>query len=503
MNLQAIRGFVLHYKVWFGAVLLVVLGGLFFAGRRDSASLETLRVTPADFQQQVSVSGKVVAAQDVDLGFTQGGRVALVNVEVGDRVAAGAVIAALENGDFRAAVLQRQSILDSQNAKLASLKVGTRPEQIAVTESQVESSKAGLIEAIRDAYRAADNAVHNTSDQFFDNPRTNPKLSFSLTDTQLGLRVESERVEMEMILSAWQRSVAVLGVGDPSESVDETTHYLAQVASFLSDANDALNHAIPTLSISSATVDGWITSVSTVRTAVNGALSAVTSASTALTTQRKTLTLQQAGATAEDIAAQEAQVQGAQADLESARAQLQKTLITAPFSGVVTTVNAKVGSIASPDMPQISMISGGTFQVETYIPEISIVNVKVGNTASVRLDAYGDTPFEAVVVSIDPAETIRDGVSTYKTTLQFSKADPRIKSGMTADTAITTATLKDAIVIPQGAIGSDASGKFVTVVTGRGREHRAIEVGISPSLGQVQVLSGLSAGDVILLKPES
>lgn len=497
--MEHIRTFIAAHRIWLlGGLLVIGLGWLFF-GRGSGGNVETLTVKRGEFLQQVSISGKVVAAKDVDLGFTQGGRVASVGVSVGNRVSAGTVVASLENGELRAAVLQKQAALDSQEAKLASLKAGTRAEQIAVTQSQVASSEASLLDSIRDAYRSADNAVHNTADQFFNNPRTNPKLTFSITDTQLGLKVESERVSMELLLSSWQHSVALLGIDDPKKAALEAQNNLGQVSAFLSDANDALNHGIPTLSTPNATFDTWISAVGTARSALNSASSAITSDATALETQRKTLLLQQAGATAEDIAAQEAQVQGARADLESARAQLQKTLIVAPFAGVVTTVNAKVGSIASPDAPQISMISDGAFQVETFIPEINVVNVQVGNEAVVMLDAYGAAPFAAKVVSIDPAETIHDGVSTYKTTLQFVANDSRIRSGMTASTMITTARVPDAIAIPKAAVYEKDDASYVKVKTDRGVVERVVKVGPVSALGSVVIESGLSEGELLVL----
>ena len=56
---------------------------------------------------------------------------------------------------------------------------------------------------------------------------------------------------------------------------------------------------------------------------------------------------------------------------------------------------------------------------------------EIGDNANITLDAYdSDVVFGARVTSIEPAETIVDGVATYKTTLQFNKKDRRVRSGM-------------------------------------------------------------------------
>src|SRR3989338_7824143 len=85
-----------------GAVVLVVLVVLWLVFSGNGASTQTLTVTRGDFLQQVSVAGKVKAANDVNLGFSQGGRVTRVYAKVGDQAYAGAVLAEVENGDLHA-----------------------------------------------------------------------------------------------------------------------------------------------------------------------------------------------------------------------------------------------------------------------------------------------------------------------------------------------------------------------------------------------------------------
>jgi multidrug resistance efflux pump len=110
--------------------------------------------------------------------------------------------------------------------------------------------------------------------------------------------------------------------------------------------------------VDQSTLDSYATSVATGRSSVNAALSALTSAQTAqknaaaaLDNAQKTLALKKAGPVQADIDAQAAVVAAAQADVQNAQAQLSKTRITAPFTGVVTNVDAEVGKIVSPTAP--------------------------------------------------------------------------------------------------------------------------------------------------------
>ncbi len=502
------------YALWYVALIaFIALGGWFFFFRSDVAT-ETILVQRGDFVQQVSVSGTVVAARAVDLGVSSGGRVARVYAAVGDTVDQGAVIAEVENDDLRATMLQRQAALETQQAKLASLKSGTRPEEIAIAETAVASdhvvldqANQGVVNAIQDAYAKADAAIHDKMDQFVSNPRgTTPQFNFQVADTQLQNDTLAQRVAIERALTAWQRESAALSpAGDLDGSAARAKAYLSDVSALLGNTSAALNRAIPNSSISQSMIGGYITDIAAARASINAsgvaltaALTTRASAEAALARDEKTLALDKAGATADEIAAQEAQVKAAIADLESARAQLGKTIIRAPFAGTVTKMDAKVGAIVSAGTPQIAMISNGAFQIESYVPEVSIAHVRVDNPAEATLDAYGaDTVFAVRVVSVDPAETVRNGVATYKTILEFASDDARIRPGMTANVVITTQKKTDVVSVPRGVVSERDGTKYVLVLHDAHVVETKVETGALSSIGTIEILSGLAEGDIV------
>src|SRR3989344_3048056 len=188
-----------------GAVVLVAaIGAISFLGNGDNGE-ETLVVQAGTFVQQVAVSGTVVAADDVDLGFTQSGRISRIYVKVGDTVATGKILAEIDNGDARAAVLQREATVEAEEARLRALEEGTRPEELAVAEAEVESAVAALaqknqaaIDAIESPYATADDAVRNQLDQFITNPRgANPQVDFLSTNSQVISVIEINRPLVE------------------------------------------------------------------------------------------------------------------------------------------------------------------------------------------------------------------------------------------------------------------------------------------------------------------
>lgn len=470
-----------------GVVALYIVYSVFFSGSKVEA--ETMVVAAQDFTAAVSVAGTVVSAQDVDLGFAAGGRIGAVYVKAGDRVAAGTVLASLENGDVRAA-LQRA------RAQYASVAEGTRAEELSIAQSDVDSAREALVVTLKDAYRAADDAVRNATGELFEEPRTRASFKFAASNSRYNKPASDARKELERILPLWQSAQASLTVSsDLTAATALAEQNLAKVADFLRNTNLALADAEPEEGYATqAELTTYISDVAAARSAVSDAQAAVSSDKFALTTAQKNLALKKAGATASDIAIEAAEIRAAEAEVA-------KTLITAPFSGLVGQVDAKVGAIASANTPLISMLASDSFLIESYIPEIAIADVAVGDTAQVYLDAYGqNVPFDARVSLIDPAETERDGISTYKTTLQFISPDERIRSGLTANMTISTEHKANALVIPQGALIRRGEDTFVKLLIDEELVERQVTTGLS-SVGHIEIVSGLSAGDILVLNP--
>jgi HlyD family secretion protein len=502
----------------FGLLVLVVVGlfAYFTWGRKAPSPYETITVTAAPMQQIVSVTGKVEAQQSVDLGFSIAGTIATVGAQVGQTVNAGDVLTELDASDLTAQLSQGEAQVDAAQAQLASLQAGTRPEQIAVTQAQVASDQSALIQAnaaavnsLQSAYAQSDDAVHNKVDQFFNNPRTaTPTLLFTTSNSQLQSTIQSERAAAEPVLASWQSEVASLSsTQDLANAEVHAQADLAQFAQLLSDANAVLNAAVYTTSVTQSTVNGYITSVATARaninaaqTALTTAITAQTAATSALSKDQKTLALQQAGATADDIAAQEAQVMAAQANVQMLQAKLENTMLRAPFSGVVTRQDAKSGAAATPGTTLVSLASKNAYEIETYVAEADIAKVALGNSANVTLDAYGDSvPFTAKVISIDPAETVLEGVSTYKVDLLFTSMPQPVKSGMTANTDIITATRSSALSVPARAVYQNNGMQYVKVLHADGTtEERKVTTGIQGSDGSVEITSGLAPGENVV-----
>ena len=160
----------------------------------------------------------------------------------------------------------------------------------------------------------------------------------------------------------------------------------------------------------------------------------------------------------------------------------------------------KTGEMTTAFAPAISVMAESMLGIEANIPESDIPKVKINDFAEIALDAYGsDVRFEARVVRVDPAETIIDGVSTYKTSFEFIENDERIKSGMTANITVKSGKKEDVLVIPQRYVvkKNGISNVFISE-DGKTIKELRVETGLVGSDGNVEIIFGAMEGEKIV-----
>lgn len=145
-----------------------------------------------------------------------------------------------------------------------------------------------------------------------------------------------------------------------------------------------------------------------------------------------------------EIAGAAARVDQAKAMLAMAKAQLGYERVTAPVAGTVTSVVGDVGQVTAPGKTLATVADLSRLTVSIYVPETSIGEVRMGQSAIVRVDS-SQKEFEAKVTFIsDHAEFTPSNVETkeqrvklvYEVRLSVTNADDILKPGMPADVEI-------------------------------------------------------------------
>ncbi len=501
-------------------VVLILVWVIFF--RNGGGVTSYIDVKRGTVTQEVAITGKTKAVSSVDMSFERGGKVAYAPVSVGSRVVAGQALVSLDQSELVAQLTQAQASLAAQEAKLAEVKRGSRPEDLAVSKSKVDSAQVSLDSATRDlmdginsAYSQADDAIHNHADKFFVNPETyspdlrisffnnNNEVIFAVDNTDLKVSLNNTRVGMSDLLKTWK--IEINKGGDLTALAKSSRGHAEKVRSFLDDLSLAINSIVANDFAYQTTINGYKSDIAGARVNMSSAVSGLNanlekmaSAQTGLITINNEYGSQRAGSTKEAIAAQEAQVMQAQGQVDLINAQIGKGSLVAPIAGVVTKREFELGENIMAGANILSIITDSDLEIEANVPEVDIGKVSVGNPVAITLDAFPGEEFTGKVTYIDPAETLVDGVVNFKIKVVFDKADPRLKSGLTANLNIKTLIKNNVLLVPQYALVENDQGTFVRTGSGNNTKDILVKVGVRGLDGSIEIISGVKEGDKVI-----
>lgn len=204
----------------------------------------------------------------------------------------------------------------------------------------------------------------------------------------------------------------------------------------------------------------------------------------------------------------EAKVRSSQARVEQLRTQLGQTIVRAPVSGIVAERLARVGDVTgTPPQTQVATTVGGTqklfsiisdaaLQLQAEVPDVQLAQVKVGSSAKVTSGGKNGVQLQGKVSSIEPLVNNKRA-AIVKIDLP---ATTQLKPGMFARAEITTnSTL--GLAVPRKAVLYQPDGNAIVFTFSDGEKVRTqkVEVGESMDDGNVEIKSGLQAGERIVV----
>ncbi len=430
-----------------GAITVIIIGGGlygYFSTRQPN--FELVKVSRGDVAEDVNLTGTTKALAEVDLAFETGGRIVKADAKVGDQVKAGFLLAQLDQRELGAQVnqassrlasaasmeQQQEAALQQQQIKLDELKRGTRPEEISIAQSKVDSASvavqdaalnvsnvtakaetdlasvySGVQNALNDAYIKADDAIRKQiNDLFVDPEGSSPSLNFQVTDNTLILDITQRRAQSSRELNSWKAELQLApspSRADLDLAVGKSKTHLLYLSDFLGRLTQLMNI---TVGLNQTTLGTYKASVTTARTNINSAITSVDSQAQAITSQKsanqnlmtaaqtgynaaqnsltsaqKELQLKIAGPSGSEIAAQESMVRQYSANLSSARAsvreaQAQVQLAAAQFAK--TKLLSPIDGIVTKQDGKIGEIASAGAKIITVIsPNIMEIEANV------------------------------------------------------------------------------------------------------------------------------
>lgn len=199
----------------------------------------------------------------------------------------------------------------------------------------------------------------------------------------------------------------------------------------------------------------------------------------------------------------------AQASLNSswlAYQQLSST-ITAPTDGVISNMIIAPGSVISQSSSSNNTTTAqklGTItkpqdniQATVNLSEIDVAKVKIGQKATITLDAFANKTFTGKILMINTNGTVSSGVTTYPATIIFDTSADNIYPNMAVAAKIITNIKDNIILVPSTAIQTANNQTTVRVMNKGKVESITVESGDSNDT-QTEIVSGIKEGDLVV-----
>ncbi len=431
--------------------IITFLAFIFIVGSTVACSSEAATATP-EAVASTTVQPKVVSAEAFvmpvkksDLSFELGGRVASIEIEEGQTVKKGQLLAQLDDTSYQTRLVEAQAALGEAEANLAkaqadlaNVKAPATTEEIAQAQAALDRAQAVLAERIA-----------GPTEEAIALAQADVSIALaSLNEVSAGARDEdlqaasARLLQTEADVRLAQADYDKFVYGDPKVAEPygvalqkATLTYEAAKADYDKLLNGATSEVITVARANVAKAQAGLNQAKAGATPEQIAQSQadVASAQAALDQLEAGATDEQIGVAEAGVNIAEAGIQRAKSGVLSAEAELAKTELLAPFDGTVGLLNLDEGEIVQPGVTALSFGDTSKWQIETDdLTEIDVVNVREGASVSISVDALPGEEFEGTVVRITPQSETKAGDVTYTVLIEIIKGDTsKLRWGMT------------------------------------------------------------------------
>lgn len=206
---------------------------------------------------------------------------------------------------------------------------------------------------------------------------------------------------------------------------------------------------------------------------------------------------------------QRAAIRQAQTSLNAARLsyQLSSATVYAPISGTVSAISLTTGMVLNPTSSSSSSTNvsnkiaivktNATPAISVALTEIDVPKVKVGDQATVTLDALPGKTYTGKITAVDTSGAISSGVVSYTTTIRLDSDVPEILSNMSATASIITDVKDGVVLVPVAAVQTSNGSTIVRELVNGVLTNVPVEVGKS-STTQTEIVSGVKEGETVV-----
>lgn len=497
----------------------------------EDVTYRTAEVERGDLVQSFSATGILQPLTVVDVKSKAGGEVVELAVEEGSILKKGQIVARIDPRDTKALFEQAVADLTStqarknQNGYQLQMQITTSESNVKNAESQLRASRIQLLtlEARATAQPRLTEAAIAQAQSSYEVSSKDLDMVRQVTIPELRASVKGELDSAAAALAAARanrdRNQNLLAKGYVSAQAAEqaTTAYQSAVAAHrnalersnnledslrvqLSQAEARQRQAMASLQQARANSIEVGTSVRDLQEAREQVKQAEAAVAQARANRR------QVDVARSELQAADAAIIRSRVERDNAKVQLDSTTVVSPRDGVVILKYLEEGTIIPPgtsvfsegtSIVQIADVS--TMYVEVQVDEADIAAVKRGQRVLVRLESEPQSPLQGTVSRINPGAVTEDGVTQIKVRVEV-KGNGRAKlmPGLNAACEFIQSEKKDVLMIPAQAIKREGDKTMIEVMPEPKKpQMKEIQVGTMGN-GMLEVISGLSEGDVIV-----
>jgi HlyD family secretion protein len=224
-----------------------------------------------------------------------------------------------------------------------------------------------------------------------------------------------------------------------------------------------------------------------------------------------------------NVAALEQRISQARENLNAARDTLQKTTMRAPMAGVVTALPVEEGEVAvigtmnNAGTVLMTIADMSVVEAVMEVDETDVPSVKVGQRATVTIDAYPNKTFPGLVTEVASSPIKRNGISTstteavnFEVKIQIENPPAGVRPGFSASADIITGTRPKALAIPIQALvvrekpgstpGKPLDEEGVFAIENGAVKFHPVKTGLSGD-SNIEIVSGATEGEQIVTGP--
>ena len=234
----------------------------------------------------------------------------------------------------------------------------------------------------------------------------------------------------------------------------------------------------------------------------------IAQAESVLKQRQEAMNLLKAGSRPEDIAEARAKVMAAQGAVAIVQRSIEDTVIRAPFAGIVARKYADPGAFVTPTTAGSAVTSATSSsilalasknEIVAQVAEASITQIRVGQVAIIKVDAYSGKTFEGKVTQVATQSLVQQNVTSFEVKVTVSDTERLLHQGMNVTIDFKAGELTQVLVVPTAAIVQQTAVQGVFVAkTGADPVFMPIVVGTTVN-DKTEVKSGLTGNERVLL----